>query len=66
MRGDGEIKRVSANVKAQFPADGYELMEDVDADADEDAFPVSRRGEIPGVFAFIFFAGGMMVTAEER
>lgn len=24
----GEIKRVSANVKAQFPADGYELMED--------------------------------------
>lgn len=50
-RGDGhslgEIKRVSANVKAQFPADGYELMEDVDADADEDAFPVSRRGELP-------------------
>jgi len=24
-------------------------MEDVDADADEDAFPVSRRGGIPGI-----------------
>lgn len=41
-------------------------MEDVDADADEDAFPVSRRGAMPGAFAFILFAGGMMITAEER
>lgn len=33
-----EIKRVSANVKAQFLADGYKLMGDARA-----AFPVSRR-----------------------
>lgn len=26
--GPGEIKRASINVKAQFPSDGYELMED--------------------------------------
>ena len=69
-RGDGhglgEIKRVSANVKAQFPADGYELMEDVNADVD--ARRVSSfmpwRDHTPA-FAFVFFFDEMMVTTEE-
>lgn len=38
-----EIKRVGANVKAQFPADGYELMED----ARGIAFPVSPSVQMP-------------------
>ena len=70
-RGDGhglgEIKRVSANVKAQFSADGYELMEDVNADAD--ARRVSSftpwRDHAPERFAFVFFFDEMMVTTEE-
>jgi len=71
LRGDGhglgEIKRVSANVKAQFPADGYELMEDVNADAD--ARRVSSfmpwRDHTPRSFAFVFFFDEMMVIIEE-
>lgn len=53
-RGDGhglgEIKRVSANVKAQFPADGYELMEDVKTQMQtKTRFQFRAVEEMPGV-----------------